>query len=103
MAVLRIALLQMDSCGADVRANAAKGEAFCVRAAGMGADIALFPEMWSVGYTFFDPKVEGEREKWRSLAVGRDSEYVGRFRRLARELNMAIAVTYLEEVRNAEF
>jgi len=40
----------MTSCGADQDANLAKGETFCRRAKLMGADVALFPEMWSNGY-----------------------------------------------------
>jgi predicted amidohydrolase len=42
---LRVALLQMASAGANIEANAAKGEDFCRRAAAQAADIALFPEM----------------------------------------------------------
>lgn len=97
MAQLAIALLQMTSCGADLEANLAKGEAFCRRAAAMGADIALFPEMWSIGYTFFDPAKAGEREAWAAKAVGADDPFVTHFRGLARELKMAIALTYLEK------
>jgi predicted amidohydrolase len=96
MPKLNIALLQMAPCGADRDANRAKGEAFCRRAAAGGADIALFPEMWSIGYSFFDPKVPGDRERWEGLAVGRDDPFVTHFRDLARELRMAIAVTTLE-------
>ena len=97
MGVLKVALLQMTGCGLDLEANRAKGELFCRRARASGADVALFPEMWSAGMTFFDPAREGERERWRAQAVSRNSPFVTRFRRLARELNMAIALTYLEE------
>ena len=84
--MLRIALLQMSSCGADQQANKAKGEAACRQARGLGADIALFPEMWNVGYSDFDPKG----------AIGPEDEFFRHFQALARELNMAIALTYLE-------
>ena len=47
---LRVALLQMVSHGTDIEAKARKGEDFCRRAEKQGADSALFPEMWSVGY-----------------------------------------------------
>jgi len=46
-----VALLQMTASGNHIAANQAKGETFCRRARAMGADLALFPEMWSVGYT----------------------------------------------------
>lgn len=96
MPKLNIALLQLAPCGADREANLAKGDAFCRRAAAQGADIALLPEMWSIGYSFFDPEVPGDRERWEGLAVDRDDAFVTHFRDLARELRMAIAVTYLE-------
>jgi 5-aminopentanamidase len=94
-AVLRIALLQISSCGRDVAANLQKGLAACRSAADQGADIALFPEAWSIGYAarpFEDP----DREEWESAAVPTDGEFVAAHAALARELDMAIAVTYQE-------
>jgi predicted amidohydrolase len=97
MKTIRIALLQMTGCGLDRAASLAKGETFCRRARALKADIALFPEMWSTGMAFFDPAREGERERWQAEhAIGRDDPFVTHFRRLAAELNMAIALTYLE-------
>lgn len=96
MRTLRVALLQMAGCGADRRASLEKGETFCRRAAAAGADLALFPELWSTGMTYFDPAREGARERWRALAIGRDDPYLTHFRGLARELRMAVALTYLE-------
>lgn len=97
MKMIRVALLQMNGCGLERAASLAKGETFCRRARALGADIALFPEMWSTGMTFFDPQRDGERERWQAQqAIGRDDPFVTHFRRLAAELNMAIALTYLE-------
>jgi N-carbamoylputrescine amidase len=122
MGILQIALLQMASRGNDQQANLVKGEAYCRRASALGADIALFPEMWNIGYTpwsdtLFDascdlwkapelwgqeaaqgetPEQRQERETWQAQAIERDSAFVAHFRALARELNMAIALTYLE-------
>lgn len=45
---INIALMQMTGCGLDKDASRTKGELFCRRAQAMGADIALFPEMWSM-------------------------------------------------------
>lgn len=87
----------MAGCGNDKEANQTKGEIFCRRAHEMGADVALFPEMWSVGMTFFNPKIEGEHERWQSTAISKDDSFIAHFRNLARELNMAIALTYLEK------
>ncbi len=97
MGMIKIALLQMTGCGADKNSNQAKGDAFCRRARDLGADIALFPEMWSVGMTFYNPKREGDRERWQAQAISRDDPFLAHFRRLARELKMAIAMTYLEK------
>jgi len=89
---LRIALLQIAAAGYDRVANLETGLAACRRAAELGADIALFPEMWSIGYAF----ERDDLERWRAQAVRRDGEFVGRFARLAEDLRLAIAVTYLE-------
>jgi len=97
MSVLRVALLQMTSCGHDQAANQAKGEAFCRRARALDADIALFPEMWNIGYTLCNPQEPHERAAWQARALGCDDTFIMHFRRLARELNLAIALTYLEK------
>src|SRR5215475_8259254 len=103
MAILHVALLQMTAFGNDQQANLAKGEDFCRRAKSMGADIALFPEMWNIGYTSYEgypndyDEIGGEsaeqlrsRAAWQEQAVARDGAFVGHFRKLARELEMAI-------------
>lgn len=97
MKSIKVALLQMTGCGNDLGANLAKGDIFCRRASAMGSDIALFPEMWSVGMTFFDPKQKGARAQWQAHAISRDDSFITHFRDLARELKMAIALTYLEK------
>lgn len=100
-AFTKLALLQMTGCGTDKNASQAKGDAFCRRARAMGADIALFPEMWSIGMTFYDPTAEGERERWQALAISRNDPLIIHFQNLAKELNMAIALTYLEKWNSA--
>lgn len=86
MSTLRVALLQLASHGADLEANLEKGLAACRQAMAMGADIALFPEMWSVGYALDSL----------ATAIGPDSVFVRAFQALARELDLAIALSYLE-------
>jgi N-carbamoylputrescine amidase len=95
VANLTIALLQLQSGGADRDSNLAKGLAACRAAAAMGADIALFPEMWSIGYTAC-PGANPGRQNWLDLAIDSDDPFVGAFRELAAELDMAIAITYLQ-------
>ena len=104
MTLLRVALLQLVSHATDLAANIAKGEAFCRRVAALGADVALLPEMWNIGHTPCPSDADG-RAAWRALALTQSSDYVTHFRTLAGELDMAIALTYLERrgeaVRNS--
>jgi len=101
MSLVRIALLQMTAFGHDQDANLSKGEAFCRRAKKMGADIALFPEMWNIGYTFYDPSQPDAGEIWQAQAISQDDSFFTHFKALAKELNMAIALTYLERWNRA--
>ncbi|MGQ9651239.1 MAG: carbon-nitrogen hydrolase family protein [Phycisphaerae bacterium] len=93
---LVVALLQLAPAGSAQEANLAKADRFCREAAARGADIALMPEMWSVGYCGFDQKQPGAREAFQAMAVGTGSPWVRHFSGLAKELRMAIAVTYLQ-------
>jgi predicted amidohydrolase len=93
---LVVALLQLKPHGNNLEANADKAEEYCRKARAQGADIALLPEMWSIGYTRFKPDVPGDKEKFYQRARSVDSSYVRRFGALARELGMAIAFTYLQ-------
>ncbi|MCF7800126.1 carbon-nitrogen hydrolase family protein [Candidatus Babeliales bacterium] len=102
MSLLKIALLQMSSCGLDQEKNLQKGIKFCERAASMGADIALFPEMWNIGYTSYNPHKKGIYEKWLQNAITIDSDFIKTYRLLAKKLNMAIAITYLEKLENSK-
>ena len=94
MQPLRIGLLQMVSGGLDPVLNLAKGDQFCRRASALGADIALFPEMWNIGYAIHLPS--GGVGDWLSHAVPLDGPYIDHFRSLARELDLAIALSLLE-------
>ncbi|MBX3178034.1 MAG: carbon-nitrogen hydrolase family protein [Candidatus Hydrogenedentes bacterium] len=94
-AEIRVALLQMAPKGADVAANLEKAEEFCRKAAAKRADIALMPELWSVGFTPPENR-EGALDAYRKLTLTLDSEPIQRFAALAKELGMAIAITYLE-------
>lgn len=97
MSQLHIALLQLVSQRLDQAANLCKGESACRQAKALGADIALFPEMWNIGYTFFDPKRPGSLQEWQAQAIDQQSLFFRHFQSLAQELDMAIAMTYLEK------
>ena len=81
MSHIKIALLQLLPCVDPLQ----KGIQACRSAKEMGADIALFPEMWSSGYRILGAE-----------AIPADGEYVKTFSRLAQELDMAIGITLLE-------
>lgn len=93
---MRIALLQLEPHGLDVEANLARGLGACREAAALGAHVALFPEMWSIGYAMPHPDDAAAMREWQSHAIAADSSVVEAFRDLARELRLAIAVTFLE-------
>jgi len=93
---LHVALLQMAPAGNNVAANLDKAEAFCRDAAAQGADIALMPEMWSIGYTRFDADKPGALEEFYKDALPKDSAEIQRFANLAKQLDMAIGITYME-------
>lgn len=83
-----------------------QGIAYCREAKANGADIVLFPEMFSLGYyTRINFDVPAEVAAWKALAQETGGPWVTRFKELARELDMAIVITYLErigdELRNA--
>lgn len=93
-----VALLQMISNKDDQAANLKKADEWCRKAAALGADIALMPEMWNIGYARYPGKTRADGDnKWMAEAVDRNSEYVRHFQTLAKELNMAIVTTYLEK------
>jgi len=92
-----VALLQMASAGFDQAANQAKGEVFCRGAQAMGADVALFPEMWNIGYKLYEMGKPETLEAFLSQAIPIHSPFVAHYRRLARELDMAIGLTFLEQ------
>jgi len=91
MTNFNVALLQILPTGSQ-EANLDKGLEYCKKAKQMGADLALFPEMWNIGYGLTFDREETERN-----AIGLDSEFIARFRALAKEQNMAIGITFLEK------
>lgn len=71
--------------------NLQKGLEACRRAKAMGADLALFPEVWNIGY-----RLEQPPEALAEAAIGLEGPFLQAFRGAAEALDMAVAVTYLE-------
>ena len=88
---LKVALLQLTPEGS-LDGNLRKGLEYCRKAKEMGADIALFPEMWSVGYSIPEDMTE-----LKATAIAADSAFINSYGKLAKELNMAIGITFLEK------
>ena len=88
---LKIAFLQLLPVGS-LKGNMEKGIKACFQAKEKGADIAIFPEMWSCGYIF-----PHEEASLRECAIPCYGSFVKRFAELAAELDMAIAITFLEQ------
>ena len=77
--------------GKNADENLLIGKNACIEAKENGADIVLFPEMWSDGYRL--PQNEAELRK---LAIRKDSGFIRAFRDLAANLQMAVGITFLE-------
>lgn len=86
-----VALLQLLPAGTQEE-NLRKGLAYCKKAKRMGADLALFPEMWNIGY-----HLTPDRELTKRGAAASDGDFVAAFQALAKELDMAIGITFLEQ------
>jgi predicted amidohydrolase len=96
MASLNVALVQARSPGAHPELALRAGERACREAAARGADVVLFPELWQLGYALC-PTEPAQRAAWLAHATTVDGPFVSHFRELARELGVAVLITYLEE------
>lgn len=106
---VKVALLQMKEYPNDQDKNLIKGIEFCRKAKVMDADIVLFPEMWNNGYAPYhkevwdmnynpqNPKYPELIRPWQQQAITKESEYIQTFCSLAKELDLAIAITYMEK------
>lgn len=88
---MKVALLQIRA-GDTLTATLKKGVSFCRRAKEMGADLALFPEMFSNGYRLYGRPVS----EWMKEAIPADHPFVREFEALSKDLGMAIGITLLE-------
>jgi N-carbamoylputrescine amidase len=91
-----VGMLQMASLGVDQAANLDKAERFCRRAKDLDVHLALFPEMWNVGYTLQEDDPQGP-DAWSRRAITLEDPFIGRCRELAVELELALGITFLEQ------
>lgn len=82
---LKIALLQILPCE-NQNDNLKKGIEYCIKAKKENPDIILFPEMYNCGYKFDDLSIN---------AINKNDDFILKFKELAKQLNLAIGITYL--------
>jgi predicted amidohydrolase len=95
MEKFKVALLQLIPTN-NQNENLEKGIKYCKLAKELGADFALFPEMWNIGYIFPTESMHELMED----AIDINSKFIKTFQKEARTLNMAIGITYLEKWPN---
>lgn len=88
---LKVAILQIMPT-TSLQGNLEKGIQYCYLAKEEGADIVLFPEMWSNGYN-----ISEDINMLKSEAIDTNSDFIQTFKNLSKELDLAIGITYLEK------
>jgi len=86
MSILKAALLQITPSNL-IEENLSLGISACKKAKELGADLALFPEMWQIGYN--------KKLMTKENAISHEHKFIKTFQELAQNLQMAIAITYL--------
>lgn len=84
--LFKVALLQIMPAKS-MNDNLNKGIEYVKKAKALGADLALFPEMWNIGYDF----------KRLNEAISLDDPFIKAYQNLAKELEIAIVITFLEK------
>ena len=61
-----------------------------------GAEVVVFPEMYSDGYARFDPLDSAAIEGWLNGAQSLNGKFIGKFKEAARTSRMYVVATFLE-------
>lgn len=106
MSILKVALVQKKAIPNQKRKNLELAVRYIREASCKGADIVLFPEMWSNGYAPpfegafdcpTDSAFEKEREEWLRDAVAISSTYVDVLKEAAEECKIGVCATFLSD------
>ena len=106
MSTIKIALVQKKAIPNNKNRNLELAVQYIKEASCMGADIVLFPEMWSNGYAApfdgaFDnptnPAFEEERKEWLESAVTIESDYVAAIKDAAQKYKIGVCATFLSK------
>lgn len=107
---MNIALVQKSAVPNNKARNLERLVQSVSEASSMGADLVLFPEMWSNGYAppfdgAFDhpthPAFEKERKAWLENAVTIESDYVRTIRETAAKYRIGVCATFLSKSEDA--
>lgn len=97
----KIALLQI-STGGTVSENFEIAKTHIGKAAREGADIALLPELWNVGYTSPDEYSLG-KDAWEKSAFSIADSGFAKYQELAKQVRIAILLPFLEKDSQGNF
>lgn len=106
MSVFKIALVQQKAIPNDKNKNLELALQYIKAAGDKGADMVLFPEMWSNGYAppfegAFDdplnPAFEKERQAWFEKAVALQSDYLDAIKKAAAAYKIGVCATFLSK------
>lgn len=95
--IFKVAILQLNAIN-NMDNSLKKGIIACRKAKELGADIAVFPEMWNIGYEM--PENDEDLGDWVNKSIYENNNYLLTFKKLAKELNMAISITFLEKTKD---
>lgn len=91
--LFRVALVQKPAVPHDTEKNLKLALSHCREAKKMGADLVLFPEMWSMAYARPASLEKDDIAIWHEDAVEKTSSYVTSLQNIAKELQMGVVAT----------
>ncbi len=106
MKTLKVALIQKSALPNHPQRNLHLGIQYIKEAKVLGADLVLFPEMWSHSYSPpfkgafdnpYDPAHETERKSWLNSAISQHDDYLKEFGRAAKENQIGVLITSLSK------
>lgn len=106
MSAMKIALVQKRAVPNHPKRNSELAVQYIREASCLGADLVLFPEMWSNGYAPpfdgafddpTDPAFEKERKEWLENAVTIESGYVTAVKDAAAKYKIGVCATFLSK------
>lgn len=109
MSAMKIALVQKRAVPNHPKRNSELAVRYIGEASCLGADLVLFPEMWSNGYAPpfdgafddpTDPAFEKERKEWLENAVTIESGYVTAVKDAAAKYKIGVCATFLSKTED---